>query len=116
MAYKIMQDVVAKRRLEFPEYDFLSDYQVHSASLVSSTIHSKAQEPSYEDGPVYVPFPTGSGKTIGAIWGITKVVEQYPDKRICFLTPYKSAVDRMHQALAHISYMKSTRTKAHEKR
>ena len=111
-----MQDVVAKRRLEFPEYDFLSDYQVHSASLVSSTIHSKAHEPSYENEPVYLPFPTGSGKTIGAIWGITKVVEQYPDKRICFLTPYKSAVDRMHQALAHISYMKSTRTKAHEKR
>ena len=64
MAYKIMHDVVAKRRVEYPEYDFLSDYQVHSANLVSTTIQSKAQEPSYEDGPVYVPFPTGSGKTL----------------------------------------------------
>ena len=44
----------------------------------------------YEAGPVYVPFPTGSGKTVGAVWGITKAVEQYPDKRICFLTPYRS--------------------------
>ena len=99
MPYKIMQDVVVKRRVEYPDYDFLSDYQVHSASLVSSTIQSKAMEPSFEDGPVYVPFPTGSGKTIGAIWGITKVVEQYPDKRICFLTPYKNAVDQMYKAL-----------------
>ena len=99
MPYKIMQDVVAKRREEYPEYDFLSDYQVHSANLVSSTIHGKAQQQSLDVGPVYVPFPTGSGKTVGAIWGITKVIEQYPDKRICFLTPYKTAVDQMYQAL-----------------
>lgn len=99
MPYKIMQDVVAKRRAEYPEYDFLSDYQVHSANLVSSTIHGKAQEQSLDAGPVYVPFPTGSGKTVGAVWGITKVVEEYPDKRICFLTPYKTAVDQMYQAL-----------------
>ena len=99
MAYKIMQDVVARRRGEYPEYDFLSDYQVHSASLVSSTIEGKAQEYCLDAGPVYVPFPTGSGKTIGAIWGITSVVERYPDKRICFLTPYKNAVDQMYQAL-----------------
>ena len=44
MAYKVMQDVVAKRREEYPECDFLSDYQVHSANLVSSTIEGKAQE------------------------------------------------------------------------
>ena len=99
MPYKIMQDVVAKRRAEYPEYDFLSDYQVHSANLVSSTIHGKAQEQSLDASPVYVPFPTGSGKTVGAIWGITKVIEQHPDKRICFLTPYKTAVDQMYQAL-----------------
>ena len=99
MAYKIMQDVVAKRREEYPDYDFLSDYQVHSASLVSFTIQGKAMATPYEAGPVYVPFPTGSGKTVGAIWGITKAVEQYPDKRICFLTPYKTAVDQMYQAL-----------------
>ena len=66
MPYKIMQDVVAKRRAEYPEYDFLSDYQVHSANLVSSTIHGKAQQKSLDVGPVYVPFPTGSGKTVGA--------------------------------------------------
>ncbi|PUB19271.1 hypothetical protein DFP92_101866 [Yoonia sediminilitoris] len=45
-------------------------------------------------------MPTGSGKTTGAVWGIVDFAEQYPDKRLCFLTPYKEAVETVYANLA----------------
>jgi len=44
-------------------------------------------------------MPTGSGKTTGAIWGISELVEEHPDIRICFLTPYKESVEQVYNAL-----------------
>lgn len=100
MANKILDDAVAKRRIEFPEDSkFLSDWQVHSANLVLSAILAKGDGGPYDAGPRYLPFPTGSGKTIGARWGIVNVAKGYPDKRICFLTPYPIAVDQVHSEL-----------------
>lgn len=100
MANKILSDAVEKRRAEFPQdSSFLSDWQVHAANLVYCAILSKAEGSQYDSGPRYLPFPTGSGKTIGARWGIVKVAKDYPEKRICFLTPYQTAVDRVHAEL-----------------
>jgi hypothetical protein len=104
LANKILDPEVAKCRIEFPDDSkFLSDWQVYSANLVQSAILAKADEGPYDAGPRYLPFPTGSGKTIGARWGITKVAKDYPDKRICFLTPYQTAVDQVHlELLKHL--------------
>jgi len=100
LANKILDEAVAKRRIEFPEDGkILSDWQVHSANLVQSAILAKGHGGPYDSGPRYLPFPTGSGKTIGARWGIVTVAKDYPDKRICFLTPYQSAVDQVHSEL-----------------
>ncbi len=100
MANKILDDAVAKCRIEFPDDSkFLSDWQVHSANLVQSAILAKGHGGPYDAGPRYLPFPTGSGKTIGAKWGIVKVAKDHPNKRICFLTPYQSAVDQVHSEL-----------------
>jgi hypothetical protein len=100
LANKILDDAVAKCRIEFPDDSkFLSDWQVHSANLVQSAILAKGHGGPYDAGPRYLPFPTGSGKTIGAKWGIVKVAKDHPNKRICFLTPYQSAVDQVHSEL-----------------
>jgi hypothetical protein len=99
MSY-ILKDVVALRRKEHPEEHFLSDWQVHSANLVSIAISCKVDGGQMDAGPRYLPFPTGSGKTYGAIWGITNAVQSNPDIRICFLSPYKTAVDHVHRKLS----------------
>ena len=100
MTNQILTDAVAKRRGEFPNDSvFLSDWQVHAANVVCSAIVDKAASTPQDAGPRYLPFPTGSGKTIGAVWGIVQVAKDYPDKKICFLTPYQSAVDRVHDSL-----------------
>ena len=99
MSY-ILKDVVVLRRREYPDEHFLSDWQVHSANLVSSAILMKADGGLMDEGPRYLPFPTGSGKTYGAIWGITKALQPNPDTRFCFLTPYKDAVDHVHRKLS----------------
>ena len=96
----ILKDAVARRRIEHPEEHFLTDWQVHSANLVRSAISMKADGGPMDAGPRYLPFPTGSGKTFGAIWGITSAIQQHPDIRFCFLTPYTSAVDFVHKKLS----------------
>ncbi len=100
MANKILKEAVALRRAEFPvDSKLLSDWQVHSAHLVQLAILAKGDGGPFDAGPRYIPFPTGSGKTIGARWGIVNVTKAYPDKRICFLTPYQTAVDKVHAEL-----------------
>jgi hypothetical protein len=95
-----INQAVAQRREDFPsDSKFLSDWQVHCAHLVCSAIADKAQESPVDAGARYIPFPTGSGKTVGAIWGIVQVAKEHLDKRICFLTPYQTAVDRVHADL-----------------
>lgn len=76
----------------------LSDWQVYSGGLVSTTISPVVQ--GMYNGPVYIPMPTGAGKTTGAIWGIVKVLADFPEERICFLTPYKESVDRVYAELS----------------
>jgi hypothetical protein len=96
----LMSEAVAQRREEFPlDSAYLSDWQVQCAHLVQSAIVDKAQDHAVDVGARYIPFPTGSGKTVGAVWGIVKVAKEHPDKRICFLTPYQAAVDSVHAHL-----------------
>ena len=45
-------------------------------------------------------MPTGSGKTTGAIWGMVKAAQEYPDQRLCFMAKYTEAVEEVHSALA----------------
>ena len=45
-------------------------------------------------------MPTGSGKTIGAIWGIIELLEKAPTARLCFLTPYIEAVEDIYQKVS----------------
>lgn len=100
MANQISKNDVAKRRAEFPnDSKFLSDWQIHTAHLVHAAIMNKATDTPYDSGPRYIPFPTGSGKTIGAIWGIVKVAKDDPSIRICFFTPYQIAVDSVYDSL-----------------
>jgi hypothetical protein len=95
-----MNAAVAQRRQEFPaDSKFLSDWQVHCAHLVCAAILDKAQASPVDVGARYIPFPTGSGKTVGAVWGMVQVVKKHPDKRICFLTPYQKAVDTVYARL-----------------
>ena len=89
MANKILKDAVARRRAEFPEQSqFLTDWQVHSANLVMSAISMKALGSGLDESARYLQFLTESGKTVGAIWSVIRAAEEYPKKRICFLTPY----------------------------
>jgi len=90
-------EAILAKRAKYPECSHLSDWQVHSAHLTSGAIKQLTFE--WQDGPLFVPMPTGSGKTTGAIWGISELVEEHPDIRICFLTPYKESVEQVHNAL-----------------
>lgn len=100
MVNVMMSEAVAQRRQEFPsDSQYLSNWQVQCAHLVQSAIVDKAQDQAVDAGARYIPFPTGSGKTVGAVWGIVKVAKEHPDKRICFLTPYQTAVDSVHAHL-----------------
>ena len=71
---------------------------MHSAHLTSSAI--KFTYDGYEEGPYFVPMPTGSGKTTGAIWGIIELLEKAPTARLCFLTPYIEAVEDIYQKVS----------------
>jgi len=95
---RLFTDAIAKRRQENDGLAYLSDWQVHSAHLTAGAISSLAF--GSEVGPLYVPMPTGSGKTTGAIWGIIKVAQEFPDQRVCFMTKYTDAVEKVHAALA----------------
>ena len=91
MAIRLFPKAVVRRRSENGGLSYLSDWQVHSAHITAGAISSLAC--GLETGPIYVPMPTGSGKTTGAVWGIVDFAQQYPDQRLCFLTPYKEAVE-----------------------
>lgn len=97
MDIKLFHEAIKRRRQSYKECEWLSDWQVHSAHIASGAIGSLAC--GFETGPLYVPMPTGSGKTTGAIWGIVEFVQSYPDQKICFLTPYKEAVDKVSRSL-----------------
>lgn len=91
-------DAVSRRRTENDGCDYLSNWQVHSADITAQAITSVAH--GLQEGPIYVPMPVGAGKTTGAIWGINDVLQQLPDHKVCFLTPYTEAVDRVYKELA----------------
>ena len=91
-------EVIDRRRQQHPECSYLSDWQTYSAGIVATSIHNLIC--GIENGPVYIPMPTGSGKTTGAIWGILDVLKDYPDTRICFLTPYQKSVNSVFSALS----------------
>lgn len=91
------ENAVQRNRDQHGGLQHLSDWQVYSASMVASTISCVAL--GVYSGPIYIPMPTGAGKTTGAIWGMIHVLEEYPEERICFLTPYQEAVDRVHEDL-----------------
>ena len=97
MSIRLFPPAIAKRREENGGCKWLSDWQVHSAHITAGAIDSLAS--GYETGPLYVPMPTGSGKTTGAIWGIVDFAAKYPDQRLCFMTPYQESVDKVYQSL-----------------
>ena len=90
-------EAIARRRAAFDEARHLSDWQVHSAHIAAGAISTVVSD--FQSGPLYVPMPTGSGKTVGAIWGIIDQVREDPSLRVCFLTPYKEAVGKVHSTL-----------------
>lgn len=95
---RLFDQAIKQRRQENDGLAYLSDWQVHSAHLTAGAITSVAE--GFSDGPMYVPMPTGSGKTTGAIWGMLKVAQEYPDQRLCFMAKYTEAVEEVHSALA----------------
>ena len=58
-------EAIKRRRQQHPEFSYLSDWQTYSAGIVASSIYKIVL--GMENGPVYIPMPTGSGKTTGAI-------------------------------------------------
>ena len=68
MKRSLFDKAIEHRRKTFPECEYLSDWQIHSAHLAVGAVNFVAG--GYVQGPVYLPMPTGSGKTTGAIWGI----------------------------------------------
>ena len=92
-----INDLIKQCRETYSECEYLSDWQVQSSYITASSIEMVSL--GNEQGPVYLPMPTGSGKTTGAIWGIVEFVKRFPYKKVCFLTPYKEAVDRVYQQL-----------------
>lgn len=99
MEIRLFTDAIKRRRSVFKECEYLSDWQVHSAHLTAGAINFVTG--GSEQGPVYLPMPTGSGKTTGAVWGIVEFVEKYPDKKICFLTPSQDSVDQVYSQLVN---------------
>ena len=91
-------EVIKQRRTKFKDAEYLSDWQVHSAHLVSSAI--KFTHTDVEEGPWYIPMPTGSGKTTGAIWRIVELCEEDPDVKLGFFTPYIEAVEEIYSKLS----------------
>ena len=63
----MIPEAIARRRTAFDEAQHLSDWQVHSAHIAAGAIGTVVSD--FQTGPLYVPMPTGSGKTVGAIWG-----------------------------------------------
>ena len=101
MTIKLFREAIKRGREAYKEYKQLSDWQVHSPHLVAGSIGSLAC--GFETGPIYVPMPTGSGKTVGAIQGIVDFLNNYPDQRLCFFTPCIDAVEQVYETL--LSYL-----------
>lgn len=78
--------------------DGLSLWQNHCVDITARAILAVAS--GSELGPVYVPMPTGAGKTTGALLGIKQVLERHPNTRVCFLSPYQSTVDHVWNTLS----------------
>lgn len=97
MPIQLFEAAIAQRREQNSGCEWLSDWQIHSAHITAGAINKIVQ--GVEAGPLYVPMPTGSGKTTGARWGIEDVVNRFPDQRICFLTPYQASVDDVYGLL-----------------
>jgi len=91
-------EVINRRRQKYTEAQYLSDWQIHSAHLTAGAID--ALYTGFSDGPIFVPMPTGSGKTTGAIWGIIELLEKHPSARLCFFTPYIEAVEDIFQKVS----------------
>ena len=94
---RLHDEQISEYRAKNGGLDYLSDWQVHSAHITAGDIKFLC-DPNYP-GPIYIPMPTGSGKTTGAIWGVENVLEDYPDHRICFLTPYQDSVEKVAREL-----------------
>lgn len=94
----IFTKAVERRRKENNDMYFMSDWQVHSANIIATEISGIVN--GFRSGPIYVPMPTGTGKTTGAVWGIVDAVRQNPEIRVCFLTPYQAAVEMIHADLS----------------
>ena len=58
-------EVIDRWRQQHPECSYLSDWQTYPAGIVASSIYKIVL--GRENGPLYIPMPTGSGKTTGAI-------------------------------------------------
>ena len=87
--------VIEKRRQQQTEAQYLSDWQIHSAHLTAGAIDKLYI--GFSGGPIFVPMPTGSGKTTGAIWGIIELLKKHRSARLCFWTPYVEAVEDIYQ-------------------
>ena len=78
----------------------MSYWQVLSAHLTTGAITSIADDNLLEVGPIYLPMTKGSGKTTGATWSLVDGAKEYPDLKICFLTPFKDSIDVVYKKLA----------------
>jgi len=96
-----LRNNITSHRQQYDETKHLSDWQVATSLKVSSAMFCLAA--GLEKGPIYIPTPTGSGKTTGAIWGIIELLaheyEPVAHQRICFMTPYQESVDHVYDAL-----------------
>ena len=81
-----------------PEFHNLTAYQATAASTVAEAIQRKGA--GLEAGPRYISMPVGAGKTTGAVWGIVRFVQDNPEKKVCFMTPYVTGVEAIAAVLA----------------
>jgi hypothetical protein len=75
-----LRNNIAAHRAEFPEAKYLSEWQVATAIKVSLAVNCLAS--GVQKGPIYLPTPTGSGKTTGAIWGIVRLLDHFYDHTV----------------------------------
>lgn len=73
---------------------------MHSAHITAGDILALSRNDPFQTGPMYIPMPTGSGKTTGALWAIERILEEQPHIKICFLTPYQTSVEEVSAKLA----------------
>ncbi|MBF9019864.1 DEAD/DEAH box helicase family protein [Rhodobacterales bacterium HKCCA1058] len=96
---RLFHKPIAEHRTKNDGLDYLSDWQVHSAHIVAVDIKALADINPFQEGPMFIPMPTGSGKTTGAIWAVEKVTQEFPEQKVCFLTPYQTSVGTISREL-----------------